>query len=140
MTEIEINHIRKSFAILSQDPEGLASDFYARLFATAPSVRSLFKTDLRDQGKKLVAMLAVVVHNLDRLDTILGAVQSLGRRHADYGVRDEHYDQVGAALLETLRSRLGATFTDDVRGAWAVAYGTLATVMRTAQASVPRAA
>ena len=95
MSPADVRYIRTSFALLSQDPDGLAAEFYNRLFTIAPSVRSLFKADLHDKGKKLVNMLAVVVHNLDRLDTLVGAVHALGRRHAHYGVRDEHYDQVG---------------------------------------------
>ena len=51
-------------------------------------------------------------------------MQALGRRHAGYGVRPEHYDTVGAALLWTLEQGLGDAFTDDVRAAWAEAYGT----------------
>ena len=140
MTPTDIQNIRTTFATLSQDPDGLASEFYARLFESAPSVRPLFKEDLRDQGNKLVGMLAVVVHGLDRLDAIIGAVQALGRRHVAYGVCAEHYALVGAALLATLESRLGAVFTEDVRSSWASAYGFLSTIMRTAQTSTLAAA
>jgi hemoglobin-like flavoprotein len=51
-----------------------------------------------------------------------------------YGVRDEHYDIVGAALLWTLAKGLGEGFTDDVREAWTTAYTLLATVMKDAAA------
>lgn len=140
MTPADIKNIRASFAVLSQDQDRFASEFYARLFATAPTVRSLFKADVSHQGKKLVGMLAVVVQGLDRLDTIVGAVQSLGERHAGYGVRDEHYDLVGAALIATLAIRLGPAFTPDVRASWIAAYALLSSVMRTAQAGVRQAA
>ena len=81
------------------------------------------------QKKNLMQTLTVVVKGIDRLDDLVPAVQALGRRHAGYGVRPEHYDLVGAALLWTLGQGLGAAFTDDVREAWAQAYGTLAAVM-----------
>ena len=67
--------------------------------------------------------------SLDKLDQIVPAVQALGRRHAGYGVREEHYATVGAALLWTLDRGLGDAFTPEVRDAWADAYGILATVM-----------
>jgi nitric oxide dioxygenase len=73
--------------------------------------------------------LTVVVKGIDRLDGLVPAVQALGRRHAGYGVRPAHYDLVGSALLWTLGQGLGDAFTDDVRDAWAQAYGTLAAVM-----------
>ncbi len=60
------------------------------------------------------------------------AVQQLGIRHIAYGVKDKHYDTVGAALLWTLEAGLGDGFTDDVRDAWATVYGILADTMKAA--------
>jgi hemoglobin-like flavoprotein len=73
--------------------------------------------------------LTVVVKSLDRLDQLVPAIEALGRRHAGYGVRPEHYETVGAALLWTLGQGLGEAFTSDVERAWTQAYSTLASVM-----------
>jgi len=51
-----------------------------------------------------------VVQGIDHVDELLPAVWSLGRRQAAYGVRDEHYVTVGAALLWTLERGLGDFF------------------------------
>ena len=59
----------------------------------------------------------------------------LARRHLAYGVKDQHYDSVGAALLWTLEQGLGEQWTPEVKGAWSAAYGTLAGVMRAAAAA-----
>ena len=61
-------------------------------------------------------------------------VEDLGRRHVGYGVMDEHYDTVGAALLWTLEKGLGDAFTTEVREAWTSVYGLLATTMKNAAA------
>jgi hypothetical protein len=37
-------------------------------------------------------MLATAVANLHQVERILPALQALGRRHADYGVTDKHYE------------------------------------------------
>ena len=87
------------------------------------------------QRKILMQTLTVVVRSLDRLDTIVPAVQALGRRHAGYGVREQHYDTVGAALLWTLEQGLGDAFGDETADAWATAYTTLASVMIEAAAA-----
>jgi hemoglobin-like flavoprotein len=79
-------------------------------------------------------MITVAVRSLTRLDEVLPAVRALGRRHTGYGVTDAHYDTVGAALLWTLQQGLGDAFTPQVRTAWALTYGTLAGVMKEAQA------
>jgi nitric oxide dioxygenase len=104
--------------------------FYARLFELDSRLEGLFSnTDMPKQRKVLMQTLAVVVKSIDKLDQLVPAVRALGRRHASYGVRTEHYATVGAALLWTLEQGLGDAFTSEVREAWATAYGTLASVM-----------
>ena len=95
---------------------------------------------MADQGRKLMAMLGVVVSHLDRLGDLVPAVEDLGRRHSRYGVQDAHYDTVGAALLSTLRAGLGDALSPEAEEAWAVAYATLADVMKRASAEAGRVA
>jgi hemoglobin-like flavoprotein len=112
-----------------------ATLFYDRLFEIDPSVRPLFRsTDMPEQRKKLMQMIGVAVSGLDRVEETLAAVAELGKRHGTYGVTDEHYDSVGAALLWTLEKGLGEQFTPDVRAAWATVYGLLASTMKGAVA------
>jgi hemoglobin-like flavoprotein len=81
-------------------------------------------------------MIALAVGKLGQPEVLIPVLQGLGRRHAGYGVRDHHYDTVGAALLKTLRQGLGVAFTPEVEDAWVEVYGVLAGVMKEA-ASVP---
>jgi hemoglobin-like flavoprotein len=130
MTPTQIELIRTSWASVEPIADVAASLFYERLFEHDPAVRRLFRrADMAAQKKILMQTLAVVVKGIDRLEALVPAVQALGSRHAGHGVRPEHYDMVGAALLWTLEQGLGDAFTDDVREAWASAYGTLAAVM-----------
>jgi hemoglobin-like flavoprotein len=105
--------------------------FYGRLFDLDPLLRPLFKSDMKEQGQKLMQMIGVCVAGLDRLDQLVPAIESLGRRHVNYGVVDSHYDTVGAALLWTLKQGLGEAFTPQVEQAWAEVYQTLASTMKT---------
>ncbi|MEP6923576.1 MAG: globin domain-containing protein, partial [Pyrinomonadaceae bacterium] len=60
-------------------------------------------------------------------------LEALGRKHSLYGVRDEYYAVVGAALLSTLKELLGTkVFTPDTETAWAKMYGMVADVMKRA--------
>jgi hemoglobin-like flavoprotein len=105
--------------------------FYDRLFEIDPSTRPLFaSTGMTEQGKKLMQMINVAVASLERLDAIRSAVKDLGRRHEGYGVREEHYESVGAALLWTLGQGLGEEFTLEVEEAWAETYETLTAIMK----------
>ena len=130
MTPTDIDRIRASWAAVEPIADTAAGLFYGRLFELDPAIERLFRrTDMPAQRKVLMQTLTVVVKSLDKLDQIVPAVQALGRRHAGYGVREEHYATVGEALLWTLEQGLGDAFTPDVRSAWTTAYTTLATVM-----------
>lgn len=136
MTPEQIALVQSSFARVEPAADAVATLFYARLFASDPSLRPLFMGDMAEQRRKLMAMLRLVVRGLDRLDGLIPALEALGRRHTIYGVRDEHYATVGDALLWTLEQSLGDDCTPAVREAWAIAYGTLTEMM---QAATPQA-
>jgi len=104
--------------------------FYGKLFELDPEVKSLFnESDMKEQGKKLMQMIGAAVKGLDSLGELVPAVQSLGKRHIKYGVKDEHYDTVATALLFTLDKGLGESFTEETKEAWTITYTTLANLM-----------
>ena len=129
MTPKEIQLVQASFAKVAPVAEKAAETFYNRLFALDPSLRALFKGDMAEQGKRLMAMLAVTVNGLNNIEDLVPAVQDLGRRHAGYGVKNEHYDTVGGTLLDTLGTALGDAFTPEIKAAWGTVYGVLSSTM-----------
>jgi hemoglobin-like flavoprotein len=132
MTTDQMRLVQESFARVTPIAETAAALFYERLFELDPKLRQLFRGDMREQGRKLMQMLAVAMRSLDELEAVVPAVQALGRRHAGYGVTGAHYATVGAALLWTLEQGLGSAFTSDVRDAWVTVYGLLASTMQRA--------
>ena len=76
-----------------------------------------------------MSTLGLAVGSLNKLETILPAVRSLGKRHAGYGVTAEHYQPVAEAFLWTLEYYLGEGFTPELKEAWVAAYMTLAGAM-----------
>ena len=130
MTPNQVDLIRASWASVAPIQDVAATLFYDRLFDLDPTLRRLFRNaDMAQQKKILMQTLTVVVKSLDRLEQLVPAIEALGRRHGGYGVRPEHYETVGAALLWTLGQGLGEAFTPDVERAWTQAYSTLASVM-----------
>ena len=108
--------------------------FYSKLFELDPSLKVLFKGDMDDQGRKLMKVIATVVKGLDNLEAIMPVVEQLGRRHIGYGVTDDDYDKVRAALIWTLQQGLDSAFTLEVKAAWIVVYTKLANTMKNASA------
>lgn len=125
LTPHQIKLVQDSFALVAPQAEEAAQLFYTRLFELDPALRSLFKHDMRDQGRKLMQMLSVAVHALNNIDGLIPALQALGERHAGYGATLDDYWTVGAALLWTLEQGLGDAFTPEVEQAWAAVYGLL---------------
>ena len=132
MTPTQIELVKSTWKKVVPISTNAAELFYDRLFALDPLLRPMFKSDLRDQGRKLMQMIGVVVSGLNKLEEIVPKIEALGRGHAGYGVRPEHYDTVGAALLWTLKQGLDEAFTPDVELAWAEAYTLLAATMQRA--------
>ena len=139
MTGEQITLVRDSFEKVVPIADAAAALFYGRLFDLDPSLEPLFKGDIVEQGRKLMQMLGVAVRSLDRLEQIVPAVRALGARHVAYGVRDEHYETVGRALLWTLKRGLGDSFTPEVEAAWAEVYTTLAGAMKAGAAAATEA-
>lgn len=141
MNQNQIKLVQDSFAKVAPIAEVAADMFYKRLFELDPKLKSLFRGDMKEQGKKLMTMLAAAVRGLDNVEKLVPVLQSLGARHTGYGVQSKDYDTVGAAFLWTLEQGLGKDYTAEVRGAWVVVYGVIAqTMIAAAAASAKNAA
>ena len=70
--------VQQSFARVLTISDAAAALFYARLFALDPALRPLFRSDLHEQGRKLMQMLKVAVAGLDHIDGLVPAVEALG--------------------------------------------------------------
>lgn len=132
----QIEIVQRTFALAAPMAEEIADRFYQRLFELDPSLRPLFTHSMKQQGEKLMTVLAFAVRGLSQPEQIIPAVQRLGERHVHYGVQASHYATVGSALLWTLGEVFGPAFTAEVEGAWAAAYQLLAGVMQDAAAAV----
>jgi hemoglobin-like flavoprotein len=135
MDQLQIVLVQRTFRHLMPIGDTVAEVFYRRLFELEPSLRELFRSNMRDQGRKLMQMMAVAVQGLSNFEAVRPAVEDLGRRHATYGVHPEHYELVRQALLATVRIGLGESMTADVLTAWSEAYDLLASTMQQAAAT-----
>lgn len=129
MTPDQVKLVQESFAKVVPIADQAAALFYGRLFEIAPEVKPLFRGDMKEQGRKLMTTLAVVVNGLSRLEAILPAASALAKKHVGYGVKPADYTPVGAALLWTLERGLGPAWTPQLAAAWTDAYTTLSGFM-----------
>ena len=130
MTPEEITCVKATWARLIPIAEQAASLFYTRLFEIHPELRPLFKGDLDEQGRRIMGMIHSTVMHLGDLGPLEPTLRASGARHASYGVKDEDYDKMAAALFWTLERLLGDDFTPEVRSAWVSVYNDLASAMK----------
>jgi hemoglobin-like flavoprotein len=132
MTTGQKELVKASFEQLIPIADTAAALFYARLFELDPELSLIFKTNMVEQGRKLIQMIAMVVTGLDRLSELLPALEALGARHASYGVRERDYETVGNALIWAIQELLGDDFTVEIKEAWVEVYSLLASAMQSA--------
>jgi hemoglobin-like flavoprotein len=140
MTREQVTLVQQTFAEVAPVADKAAEIFYGRLFDVAPAVKPLFRGDMTEQRRKLMASLAVVVGGLSDLPSIVPAASALAKRHVKYGAKPEHYPVVGEALLWTLARALGPQWTPEVAAAWTAVYTTLSDFMIAEAYGRPQAA
>jgi nitric oxide dioxygenase len=134
MTPEQIAIVKANFAQVVGQKEAVGMLFYDRLFTIAPETKALFKGDLQAQSRKLMDTLALAIGMLRDMPALVTTLEGLAKRHVAYGVKDEHYAQVGDALMWTLQNGLGAAFTAEAKAAWGALYQAVSDIMRKAAA------
>lgn len=140
MTDHQIFLVKKSWIEFQRiDPVLVGDVFYSKLFMISPRLKHMFHISTEEQSKKLVEMLNMIVGRLDRFNELTQDIKTLALRHVGYGVKPEHYDAVGVALIWTLQQGLGKDWNEEVRKAWTECYALLSGTMIEAASSKPSA-
>jgi hemoglobin-like flavoprotein len=131
ITDTQIAAVQSSFQRVLPIADQAGMLFYGRVFELAPATRAMFGPDIELQATRTMAALRTAVEGLDRLDEVGPMLVRLGARHVRYGVRPEHFDVVGEALMWTLEQGLGDALTPPVREAWSAAWALIRDAMET---------
>ena len=127
---LQIELLETSFQKIAPRGEDFVTAFYERLFRNYPQTKAFFaSTDMKEQRKKLLGALILVIQNLRKPEVLTSALKGLGHRHVAYGVRPEHYPIVGNILLETFADFHGDDWTPEYHDAWAQAYEVICSIM-----------
>ena len=129
MTEKQIILVKDTWNYVILRSQEAGESFYERLFVIAPHLKPLFKGNAKEQARKLMTMVTLIVTKLHKLDDIIQEVKYLAIRHIKYNVEDKHYAVVGEALLWTLESGLKEKWTQEVEEAWVTVYTILSEAM-----------
>ncbi|MDH5446346.1 MAG: globin domain-containing protein, partial [Gammaproteobacteria bacterium] len=127
---LNVNALTNSFNLLAPRGEELVAKFYQQLFEKYPTVKPLFvNTTPKEQKKKLLAALQLVINNLNNVDVLSKALTELGQRHQGYGAEPAHYDAVSTTLIGVMRDMAEEAWTMEMQSAWQQALEVISTVM-----------
>lgn len=128
--------LRESFNLAIERAPDLTARFYETLFLRKPELAAMFQSRPRaTQEKMLGDALSAVLDHLEDAPWLAQQLAALGARHVEYGVTRAMYDDVGAALLETLATSTGSAWTREVESQWQLAYGAICEMMWAGQAA-----
>jgi hemoglobin-like flavoprotein len=137
VTERQKQIVYETFPLIREIALPVSLLFYGRLFDLDPSLRQLFKIDIKEQSKKLVATLDALVEGIDNWAKIVPVLRELGQRHVGYGVKEQHYDTVCSALVWAFGQALQPGFDNEVRAAWTAVIRAVNEQMKIGAAAVP---
>jgi len=125
----EIRLVRETLPLLEDTLADASARFYVNLFAIRPEMRALFRDDLERQGMRFLTAMREIADGLDDPEGLEAHFAGLARGHASAGVRAEHFEPMGDALMVTLGEAIGPAFTEARRAAWRAAYAAVAEEM-----------
>jgi NAD(P)H-flavin reductase/hemoglobin-like flavoprotein len=121
--------LKESWALVEEHQDKLANYFYARVFVSHPQVRDLFPIQMDVQRARLLGAIVSAVQCVDDPERFDEYLRSLGRDHRKFHVSPAHYDAVGAALMDALRTFAGGRWSPEFDQAWRDAYAVMARKM-----------
>jgi methyl-accepting chemotaxis protein len=127
---LDVVMLERSFDLVAERGTELTGLFYRRLFEVAPATRSLFaRTDLRAQEHALLTTLVALRGALREPAALVSRLERLGARHVGYGAQPEHYQVVGAVLLDVMAEVGGSRWRPEYSGEWVRALQFVADAM-----------
>ncbi len=129
---LDVELLRSSFELIIERSPQVTSRFYEIFFQRYPQVRPMFSGGAAGQQRQqrmLTDALAAVIDHLEDAPWLEDTLVSMGRKHVDYGVRDDMYSWVGECMLAALAEAAGPHWSKEVEAAWTAAFGAIAGLM-----------
>ncbi|MDH5403318.1 MAG: globin domain-containing protein [Candidatus Heimdallarchaeota archaeon] len=129
ITEHQIKLVQSTWEKVVPKSFEISQKFYGKLFEKYPNYKQMFKTDMREQGKKLMQMIGTTVLGLTNIGRVTPTLKESGIRHVGYGVTDDDYNKLKPILFWSFKDSLPDVFTDEVIDAWNITYDIISNIM-----------
>ncbi|KAF1911298.1 globin-like protein [Ampelomyces quisqualis] len=132
LTPSQVQIIKATVPVLAEHGNSITTKMYADMIDANPDLRNIFNHTHQatgHQARALAGALLAYAAHIDDLGVLSPALQLICHKHVSLYIRAEHYDIVGANLLESMKTVLGEAGTSHTMDAWGAAYRQLANTM-----------
>jgi hemoglobin-like flavoprotein len=128
---LNVDLLRRSYGTYAVRMDQLTERFFSILFSKTPAVKPLFAdVDLPSLCKMLNRALAVFMHHVESIDQLEPYLISLGKKHAGFGVRPDHFSHFQEALLEAMAETAPEEWDSETASAWDELLGVISAIMQ----------
>jgi hemoglobin-like flavoprotein len=129
MTRRQIRLVRNSWSAAGEEPLMLGVLFYDHLFSHSPEIRTIFRSPVSLNTKRLMQAVGSILQKLDVLEDSIYDITRIADELVPEGVIALHYPAIGAALLWAVEQRLGNAWNRYYLRAWQAMYSELASMV-----------
>ncbi|ARM75400.1 globin domain-containing protein [Acidianus manzaensis] len=125
----DIEIVKSRIPVLKEYGVEITSRMYQLLFERYPYTKPMFTKDV---SKGLAMALLVYAENIENLEKIKPALESIVRSHVNRRVKSEHYKLVWECLRDSIveeLAELGVTKNEEIIKSWEKAYWFLANLL-----------
>lgn len=128
--------LHESYELALERDDDFPRLFYDIFFHRHPDVERLFVNNTHNAQRVMFGQkLSAIVDHIDDDAWLARTLGPMGRQHVGYGVTPEMYAQLGACLIEAVRTVCAADWTAAHEAAWAAAYAKVTDIMLAGAAS-----
>ncbi|ELT94512.1 hypothetical protein CAPTEDRAFT_227018 [Capitella teleta] len=120
-----------TWAILSENRDGLGTEVFVRMFESYPDLKSAFgplrhmnKKDagyedvLRAHGIRVLSIVEQVLSKRHNMEEVLSILHDLGRKHLTFSAKVEYIDIVSQMFLFAIESALKEKWNNSTEKSW----------------------
>lgn len=134
LTDRDVEHIRNSFELLGDDLSDIVADLYPAFLARYPRYAEFFEqTEFRIQRQGVEQLFRTAVPKLDDPRSLEQTLDELASIHAEYGVPEQAYADMGEVFLGILEQYAGEAWSDDLERAWSRLWSELSRTLQREQ-------
>jgi hemoglobin-like flavoprotein len=122
LTAEDLDAIDASYERLAPLMRAIAIEVWNRIEQGSPALAPHLRRDDAEQRRLSLSLFGFVVRNLRSPDRLGPLLENMGERGMPAGIADEALDDVGRALLSTLREADASGWTVATASAWTKAY------------------